>query len=135
MEVFHEKVYAVAADKQQIVDIFSVGRTVHDSLGCNVNNCDAIIFLKQLADLLNDEPDLREAARIKFIEIAANNISLFITFDQLNKKIGRHLFTLDKESILLSVYYEIEKIKSYLKYVNKKKIMENHSLVLEKTFV
>ena len=135
MEVFHEKVYAVAADKQQILDIFSVRRTVHDSLDCNVNNCDAIIFLKQLADLLNDESDLREAARIKFIEIAANNISLFITFDQLNKKIGRQLFTLDKESILLSVYYQIEKIKSYLKYVNKKKIIENHSLVLEKTFV
>ena len=135
MEVFHKEVYAVAANKQQILDIYSVGRTVHDSLDCNVNNCDAIIFLKQLADLLNDEPDLGEAACIKFIEIAANNILLFITFDRLNKKFGGHLFTLDKESILLSVYYEIEKIKSYLKYVNKKKIIENHLLVLEKTFV
>ena len=135
MEIFHEKVYAVAVDKQQILDIYSVGRAVHDSLDCDEKSCDAIIFLKQLADLLNDEPDLGEAARIKFTEIATNNISLFITFDQLNKKFGGHLFTLDKEHIILSVYYEIEKIKSYLKYVNKKKIIENHLLVLEKTFV
>ena len=135
MEVFHENVYAVAADKQQILDIYSVGRAVHDSLDYDENNCDAIIFLKQLADLLNNEPDLEEAARIKFIEIATNDILLFITFDQLNKKFGGHLFTPDKERIILSVYYEIEKIKSYLKYVNKKKIIENHLLVLEKTFV
>ena len=58
MEVFHEKVYAVAVNKQQILDIYSVRRAVHDSLDCDENNCDAIIFLKQLADLLNDEPDL-----------------------------------------------------------------------------
>ena len=81
-----------------------------------------LFFLKQLTDLLNDKPDLEEAACLKFIDTAKNKISSFITIDQLNKKVGRHIFTLDKECIKHSVYYEVEKIKSYLKYVNKKKL-------------
>ena len=119
MEVFHEKFYAVTVNKQQILDIYSVRRLVHDCFDCEESNCETIIFLKQLADLLNNEPDLEEASCLKFIDIAKNNISLFITIDQLNKKVDRHIFTLDKECIKHFVYYEVEKIKSYLKYVNK----------------
>lgn len=135
MESLFEKVYAVAADKSQILDVYSIGKHIHDSLDCNVENCSVGSFLTKLSDLLNNEFEMEETVRIESIDIATKHIKVFTAIDQIAKKYDGQIFQFKNERIRVCLCYESEKIKSYFKLVNKKQDVENDLFVLEKSFL
>lgn len=129
MESLFEKVYAVAADKSQILDVYSIGKHIHDSLDCNVENCSVGSFLTKLSDLLNNEFEIEETVRIESIDIATKHIKVFMAI------YDGQIFQFKNERIRVCLCYESEKIKSYFKLVNKKQDVENDLFVLEKSFL
>ena len=73
--------------------------------------------------------------KMKFIDLAKNNVKLFLTFDQLLKKFGAEFFHLEGYDFKMAVFFETEKVKSYIKNLDKIKLLQAKNLVLEKTFL
>ena len=70
------------------------------------------------------------ADRLKFVELAAKHVSLFMVFDQLNKNFGAEIYNLEESCFKTAVFFEVEKVKSYLNTVGKIEKLEGHLLVL-----
>ena len=54
------------------------------------------------------------ADRLKFIEIATKNVSVFVIIEQLIKKFRQRIYTMEIDCLKTAFFYEYEKIKSYL---------------------
>ena len=52
--------------------------------------------------------------RSKFIELASKHASLFLTFDQLNKKFGAEIYQIEESCIKTSIFFEVEKNKELI---------------------
>lgn len=72
---------------------------------------------------------------IKFVELAFKRVSLFMVFDQLNKKFGAEIYNLQESRFETPVFFDVEKVKSYLNTVGKIEKLERHLLVFKKTFL
>ena len=59
----------------------------------------------------------------------------FLLFDQINKKFGVETYQLDKIYFKFAIFFEIEKIKNYLKTNADIEKLEGKLYVLSKTFV
>ena len=73
--------------------------------------------------------------RMKFIELAKDNVKLFLIFDQLLKKFGAEFFHLESYDFQMAVSFEIEKVKNYFKNLDKIKLLQAKNLVIEKTLL
>ena len=54
------------------------------------------------------------ADRLKFIEIATKNVSVFVIIEQLIKKFRQRIYTMEIDCLKTAFFYEYKKIKSYL---------------------
>ena len=54
------------------------------------------------------------ADRLKFIEIATKNVSVFVIIEQLIKKFRQRIYTMEIDCLKTAFFYEYEKIKSHL---------------------
>ena len=59
----------------------------------------------------------------------------FLLYDQINKKFGGELYKLDDNILKLAIYFEMEKIKRFLKTVDNIKKLEGSLYVFSKSFL
>ena len=134
MEFFYGKIYEVSNKKYAIVDLLSARNLIHDTLECK-NDCSVKSFLNQLNDLvqsMGQQEAVTTVDRLKFIKIATKNVSVFVTIEQLIKKFRQRIYTMEIDCLKTAFFYEYEKIKSYLKVVNKIEKFRGQLEVLEK---
>ena len=137
MDIFYEKIYEVSNIKKCFVDILSAGNLIHNTIECQ-RDCDVKSFLLQLKELVENigENDVvNNTNRLKLIEIATNHLSVFVIIDQLIRKFKFGIYTLDVQTLKLAVYFEYEKMKIYMKVVNKIEKLQGQLTVLEKAFL
>ena len=98
---------------------------------------ECIKFLEQLDNIIEkmESQETKAAERLKFTELAANHVSLFMVFDQINKKFGAEIYNMERNYLKTAVYFEVEKVKSYLNIIGKVEKLEGHLFILQKTFL
>ena len=137
MEFFYEKIYQVNNIKKYFVDILSAGNLMYDTTECQ-RDCDVKSFLLKLRELvenIGEQETVSVSNCLKFIELATNHLSVFVIIDQLIRNFNLHLYTLDTYTLKIAIYFEYEKIKSYIKVVNRTEKLRGRLTVLEKDFL
>ena len=137
MEFFYEKIYQVSNIKKCSVDILSAGNLVHDTIKCQ-RDCDVKSFLLKLRELVEntgEQETVSNSNRLKFTELATNHLSVFVIIDQLIRKFNLHLYNIDTYTLKIVIYLEYEKMKSYIKVVNRTEKLQGQLTVLEKAFL
>ena len=136
MEFFHVKVYTSYENKSFLIHIYSVGKKTHEQIECK-KECDCLKFLEELNNTIDkmESQETTSAERVTFIKLTAKHVSLLTVFDQLNKKFGAEIYNLEENCFKTAVFFEVEKVKSYLNIVGKIEKLEGHLVVLQKTFL
>ena len=70
-----------------------------------------------------------------FHHLSLKNTNYFLLYDQINKKFGEELYTLNDKIFKLAIYFEMEKIKKFLKTVKDIKKLEGSLYVFSETFL
>ena len=137
MEFFSEKTYQVTYIKKCFVDILSAGNLVHDTFeyqrGCDVKSL--LLKLRELVENIDEQQTASNSNRLKFIELATNHLSVFVIIDQLIRKFNLRLYSIDTYTLKIAIYFEYEKMKSYIKVVNRIEKLQGQLTVLEKAFL
>ena len=136
MEFFHEKIYQVTYIKKCFVDILSAGNLLHDTIECQ-RGCDVkslLLKLRELVENIGEQETVSNSNRLKFIELATNHLSVFVIIDQLIRKFNLRLYSIDTYTLKIAIYFEYEKMKSYIKVVNRIEKLQGQLTVLEKAF-
>ena len=132
-----EKNYGNSHDRGYFIEIHSVGQKMHEEEDVCVDGCKVKTFLetldKTIIEMEAEETNFQQ--RMKFIELAKDNVKLFLIFDQLLKKFGAEFFHLESYDFQMAVSFEIEKVKNYFKNLDKIKLLQAKNLVIEKTFL
>ena len=121
MELFYEKIYQVSNIKKCFVDILSAGNLVHNTIECQ-RDCNVKSFLLKLRELvenIGEQETVSNSNRLKFIELATNHLSVFVITDQLIRKFNLRLYSIDTNTLKIAIYFKYEKMKSYIKVVNR----------------
>ena len=93
-----------------------------------------MLQLKELVENIGQQDVINNTNRLKFIEIATNHLSVFV-IDPIIKKFKFGIYTLDAQTLKLAVYFEYEKMKTYMKVANKIGKLQCQLTVLEKAFL
>ena len=120
MEMIAEKIALVGSLKNNILDIYSVGQRVHQVMSiCNSSSCTCLSYLSSLSTLLENIKGQKTTSEEQFLfhHLSLKKKNSFLLYDQINKKIGEELYVLDDKIFKLTIYFEIETIKSFLKTV------------------
>ena len=72
--------------------------------------------------------------KMKFYQLLTKHTKSFLLYDQINKKFGDEIYQLHDNPIRAAVFFEIEKIKKYLKAFNDIEKLEGYLYVLSKKF-
>ena len=117
MEMMAEKISLVGLLKNNILDIYSVGQRVHQVMNICNSSCTCLTFLSSLSTLLEniDGQETTAKDQLLFHHLCTKNMNSFLLYDQINKKIGGELYTLDDNFLKLAIYFEMEKIKRLFK--------------------
>ena len=94
-----------------------------------------LLHLKELVENIGEQDVANNTSRLKFIKIASNHLSVFVIIYQLIRKFNFGIYTLDVQTLKLAVYFEYEKMKTYMKVVNKIEKLQGQLTVLEKAFL
>ena len=117
MEMIVEKISLVAPLKISILDIYTVGLRVQQLVHtCNGSSCNCLSFLQSINDLLMniDGEETTPEQNLLFHRICIEDKNSFLLYDQINKKFGQEIHTLDNRTLKVTIFFEIEKIKKYL---------------------
>ena len=138
MEMIVEKISLVAPLKISIVDIYTVGQRVQQLLDtCNGSSCNCLSFLQSINDLLLsiDGEETTPEQNLLFHCMCIENKNYFLLYDQINKKFGQEIYTLDNRTLKVAIFFEIEKIKKSLDVLNKVEKLEGNLYVFSKSFL
>ena len=112
-----EKISLVAPLKNSILDIYTVGQRVQELVDtCNGSSHNCLSFLQIINYLLMniDGEETTPEQNLLFHRICIEDKNSFLLYDQINKKFGQEIHTLDNRTLKLAIFFEIEKIKKYL---------------------
>ena len=70
-----------------------------------------------------------------FYRMCIENKNSFLLYDQINKKFGQEIYTLDNRTLKVAIFFEIGKIKKYLDVLNKLEKLEGNLYVFSKSFL
>ena len=73
--------------------------------------------------------------KMKFYQLSTKHTKSFLLHDQINKKFCDEIYQLHDNPIRAAVFFEIEKIKKYLKTFNDIEKLEGYLCVLSKSFI
>ena len=133
-----EKIALVGSLKNNILDIYSVGQRVHQVMNiCNSSSCTCLTYLLSLSTLLENIEGQETTSEEQFLfhHLSLKNTNYFLLYDQINKKFGEELYTLNDKIFKLAIYFEMEKIKKFLKTVKDIKKLEGSLYVFSETFL
>ena len=108
MEMIVEKISLVAPLKNNILDIYAVGQRVQDLVDtCNGSSCNCLSFLQSISDLLTniDEEETTPEQNLQFHHMCIENKNCFLLYDQINKKFGPGIYTLDNRTLKVAIFF------------------------------
>ena len=111
MESLHEKFDAVAGNRTSTFDIVRYGRYLHSTCSCHFNYCVVDRYLDQLEILLEAE----NYSRVNFIDLTLESLVIFTVIDQLEKRFGTDLFSMENEQIVNLAKFETERVTVFSK--------------------
>ena len=137
MEMVVEKIEEIGSHKNNLIDIFSVAQKIHEVVNSCGKNCVCCTYLSEINNLIEnmDHQETAEEEKLTFLELSMKNPYYFLLFDQINKKFGAEIYQLTNRCFKLAIFFEIEKIKKYLKIVADFEKLEGSLFVLSKTFL
>ena len=103
MEFVFEKIRASSADKNGLIDIYSVGKKVHEAILCNKNPCDCAVYLEQinlLIENMNERQTLTDEEKIAFSNLCKEYKNSFLLFDQISRKYSAEIYQLKRTVFL-----------------------------------
>ena len=115
MEMIVEKISLVAPLKNNILDIYAVGQRVQDLVDtCNGSSCNCLSFLQSISDLLTniDGEETTPEQNLQFHRMCIENKNSFLLYDQINKKFGPEIYTLDNRTLKVAIFFKLKKLKS-----------------------
>ena len=139
MEFIFKKI-RLYTDKDSLIDLYSIGQKIHENVVCKEEDapCDCLTYLEQL-NLLNENMDDRHSftdeEKISFFNLSKENPKCFLLIDQIIKKYGAEIYQLDKQVLINVIFFEVEKIKSFLNIYFKIKALDSELYVYEKSFL
>ena len=117
-----EKISLVAPLKNSILDIYTVGQRVQQLVDtCNGSSHNCLSFLQIINYLLMniDGEETTPEQNLLFHHMCIENKNSFLIYDQINKKFGQEIYTLDNRTLKVAIFFKIEKIKKSLDVLNK----------------
>ena len=115
MEMIVEKISLVAPLKNNILDIYAVGQRVQDLVDtCNGCSCNCLSFLQSISNLLTniDGEETTPEQNLQFHRMCIENKNSFLLYDQINKKFGPEIYTLDNRTLKVAIFFKLKKLKS-----------------------
>ena len=97
-----------------MINIYSVGKKIHDTIDCLVQPCDCSQYLDDVSSLIEsmeNRQELTDNGKCIFFETSRKHHRAFLLFDQINKKFGAEIYRLQKDVFLTAISFEVEKIK------------------------
>ena len=135
MEMIAEKMEAAALNKTNLIDIFLVGQRVHDVIKECIENCCCSRYLSEIKNLLEniDGEETTCEEKLNFYELSTRHTKSFLLYNQINKIFGAKIYQLHDTHLKAAVFFEIEKIKKYLKTFSDVEKLEGLLYVLSKS--
>ena len=135
--MIHEKIAVVGLYKENMHYLYIVGQKIHDLLGKCDDSCACIQYLSQINLILEsmEEPEATADQKLQFSEISLRNKKAFLLFDQINRKFLAEIFQLNDCCLKFAIYFELEKIKEYLKKTDESDKLEEKLYVISKSFL
>ena len=139
MEFIFKKI-RLYTDKDSLIDLYSIGQKIHENVVCKEEDapCDCLTCLEQLNLLIenmNDRQSFTNEEKISFFNLSKENPKCFWLIDQIIKKYGAEIYQLDKQVLINVIFFEVEKIKSFLNIYFKIKALDSELYVYEKSFL
>ena len=104
---------------------------------CNGDECSCIQYIFELNELNKKikEENLNADEKVIFFRLSLNNPKNFLLIDQIRKKYLNELFESNYVFVKRAIFYEIEKIKTYLKCNKELEKLEDNLYILSKSFI
>ena len=104
---------------------------------CNGDECLCIQYIFELNELNKKikEENLNAEEKVIFFRLSLNNPKNFLLIDQIRKKYLNELFESNYVFVKRAIFYEIEKIKTYLKCNKELEKLEDNLYILSKSFI
>ena len=137
MEMLAEKIHLVTSHKNNILDIYTVSKRVHQVLDqCTGESCNCLSFLQSISDLLMriEGQETTPEQNLLFHRLCFDNKNCFLLYDQINEKFGSETFNIEIPILKTAIYFEIEKIKKYIKILDGIEKLEGNLYVFSKSF-
>ena len=136
MEMVIEKIEVIGSHKNNLVNIFLVGQKIHDVVNTCGYNCNCYTYLSKINNLIEnmDRQQTTDEEKLTFLEFSMKNLQFFLLFDQINKRFGEEIYQMSNRCFKFAIFFEIEKIKKYLKTIDDIEKLEGDLFVLSKTF-
>ena len=99
MEVLFEKVYAISHDIKEIRKMYYYGKHLHSVGTCGLETCTKDQYLNELDRHLRAALS-GDVLRLQFIDASAQCISVFITIDQTQKRLGDQIFHMKTSDVI-----------------------------------
>ena len=104
---------------------------------CKGDECSCIQYIFELNELNKKikEENLNAEEKVIFFRLSLNNPKNFLLIDQIRKKYLNELFESNYVFVKRAIFYEIEKIKTYLKCNKELEKLEDNLYILSKSFI
>ena len=138
MEFVFEKIRASSTDKNGLINIYSVGKKVHEAILCDQNPCGCAVYLEQtnlLIENMNERQTLTDEEKVAFLNLCKEYKNSFLLFDQICRKHSAEIYQLERTLFLTAIFFEVEKIKTFLNLHEKIQKLDGKLYVIEKSFV
>ena len=114
-----------------------VGQRVDDIINECGENCCCKRYLSEIKNLLENicEEETTNEERSIFYELSMRHTKSFFLYDEINKKFGAEIFHLHDTYLKAAAFFEMEKIKKYLKTFYDIEKLERFLYVLSKSSV
>ena len=89
-----KKIEAVALNKTNLIETFSVGNKIHDVIRQCSENCCCSRYLSEfeiLLEIMNGEKTTNEE-KMKFYQLSTKHAKSFLLYNQINKKFGDEIY-------------------------------------------
>ena len=114
-----------------------MGQKIHKVVNICGDSCGCHAYLSEINNIIENMVGQETSPEEKLIfhELSMKHPRTFLLFNQINKKIGAETYQLNDRCLKMAIFFEIEKIKKYLKTVDDIEKLEGNLYVLSKTFL
>ena len=132
-----KKITDAADNKSFHKGICQIAKKIHEISKCEKEDCEVDQFIfaidHVIKNMKSDEFDVDE--RAKFIEMSKKYVKTFLVCDQLFKKYGSEFYHLEDCKLKFAIYFEVEKVNSFVENIEKLKFLTAKNAVVEKTYL